>query len=442
MLKDGDAGVLKEGQSIELKREYTEDIKKTVIAFANTAGGSIYIGIDDRGQVFGVADSDDVILRVSASIRDSIKPDLTLFVDYRVEMMNDKSVVVVEVQKGASSPYYLAGKGIRPEGVFVRQGPSTVPASDSAIFNMVRETDGDQYEKLRSFNQNLTFRDASAVFEEHNIPFGDKQMISLGIKNREGIYTNLGLLLSDQCRHTIKAAVYAGLQKEEFQDRREFSGSLLLQLKESFEFIAVHNRVRSRFEGLQRIDEYDYPAEAIREALLNALVHREYAFSSSTLIAMFEDRIEFVSVGGLVKGITFDDIMLGISIARNEKLANAFYRLGLIESYGTGIPKILRAYQNSQVQPRIETTDNAFKIVLPNSSIQKEAPRSAQQDDMNHHVQMVLDLLADHPSITRKDVDEHLGISQSTSSRLLKAMMDNGLIKSLGRGKATKYERM
>lgn len=433
--------MLKESQSIELKREYTEDIKKTVIAFANTAGGSIYIGIDDHGRVIGVDDDNDTILRLSGSVRDSIKPDVTLFVAYRTDMMEGKAVVVVEVQKGASSPYYLAGKGIRPEGVYVRQGAATVPASDSAIFNMIRHTDGDQYEKLRSLNQELTFSEANKVFEDRKLAFGDQQMVSLGIKNRDGMYTNLGLLLSDQCRHTIKAAVYAGLQKETFRDRREFSGSLLLQLKDAFDFIEMHNRMRSRYQGLQRIDEQDYPAEAIREALLNALVHREYAFSSSTLIALFEDRMEFVSVGGLVKGITFDDIMLGISIARNEKLANVFYRLGLIESYGTGIPKILRSYQNSPKQPTIETTDNAFKIVLPNTRVEQAHRQTEPQDDTNHPIDAVLRLLAKSPTISRKDVDEHLGVSQSTSNRLLKTLMDHGMIRATGKGKATRYEK-
>ena len=165
------------------------------------------------------------------------------------------------------------------------------------------------------------------------------------------------------------------------------------------------------------------------------------SFSSSTLIAIFEDRIEFVSVGGLVKGITFDDIMLGISIARNEKLANVFYRLGLIESYGTGIPNILRSYQNYESKPSIETTDNAFKIVLPNSNINQEPTTTAPAADMHDQIAEVLSLLAQHTSNTRKEVDEHLGISQSTSSRLLKEMRDKGLIKSVGRGKATQYEK-
>ncbi len=431
-----------EGLHMELKREYTDDIKKTVIAFANTAGGALYIGIDDQGEISGVTDGDDTMLRVSGSVRDSIKPDITLFVDYRLEKIDEKTVVVVDVQKGTASPYYLACKGIRPEGVFVRQGAATVPASASAIFNMIKQTDGDNYEKLRSLNQELTFREADKSFSDREVAFGEGQQISLGIKTGDGVYTNLGLLLSDQCRHTVKMAVYEGLQKEVFRDRREFEGSLLRQLSDAYEFIEKNNRIRAEYKGLQRIDEHDYPEEAIREALLNSLVHREYSFSGSTLISIFEDRMEFVSIGGLVKGITFDDIMLGVSITRNEKLANIFYRLGLIEAFGTGISKILKSYENSANQPVIETTDNAFKMILPNRNIQKEFGQSVKEAPGDEQLTRVLHLLNTKYSVTRKEVDEYLNVSQSTSSRILKSMSDSGLIKSTGKGKMTRYERL
>ncbi len=429
-----------EGLHTELKREYTDNIKKTVIAFANTAGGILYVGIDDNGRIVGVTDPDTTVLRISGAVRDSIKPDITLFIDYRLEKMDGKTVVAVDVQKGTDSPYYLAGKGIRPEGVFVRQGASTVPASASAIFHMIRQTDGDNYERLRSLNQELTFHEADKALEDRKIAFGDRQKISLSIKTGDGIYTNLGLLLSDQCRHTIKMAVYEGIQKEVFRDRREFDGSLLRQLSDAYEFIEKNNRIRAEYKGLQRIDEHDYPEEAIREALLNALVHREYSFSGSTLISIFENRMEFISIGGLVKGITFEDIMLGVSITRNENLANVFYRLGLIEAFGTGISKILKSYEGSAKQPVIETTDNAFKIVLPNRNIQKEFGQSVKEAPDDEQLTRVLHLLNKKYSVTRKEVDEYLNVSQSTSSRILKSMSDSGLIKSIGKGKTTRYE--
>jgi ATP-dependent DNA helicase RecG len=325
--------MLSENVFVEFKREYTPAIIKTVVAFANTNGGTIYIGVDDKGNVVGVEDADSAMLQLSNAVRDSIKPDVTLFVEYHQEIIEDKTIVRAEVQKGSSCPYYLAAKGIRPQGVFVRQGASTVPATETAILRMIKDTDGERYEDVRSLNQELTFVEAEKEFKERSVPFGVNQQKTLGLMNADGIYTNLGLLLSDQCVHTVKFAVYEGASKAQFKDRREFAGSLLKQLNDVFEFIDRYNRNRSEIDGLHRIDRRDYPVEAVREALLNALVHRDYSFSDGTLISIFDDRIEFVSIGGLVRGITMDDMMLGISVARNRNLANVLYRLTLIEAY-------------------------------------------------------------------------------------------------------------
>ena len=149
-----------EGITTEFKREYTDEIKKTVIAFANTRGGEVLIGAEDDGTVLGVADVDGTMLKATNALRDSIKPDVTMFLLCERREMDGKDVVAIKVQKGTACPYYLAAKGLRPEGVFVRQGASTVPATGSAILKMIKETDGDDYEAARSLNQELTFQDA------------------------------------------------------------------------------------------------------------------------------------------------------------------------------------------------------------------------------------------------------------------------------------------
>ena len=417
----------------EFKREYTSDIIKTVIAYANTSGGTLYIGIDNSGGAYGVEDIDGTMLKASNVIRDSIKPDVTMFVDYMQEIIDNKAVIKVVVQKGSSCPYYIASKGIRPEGVYVRQGASSVPTTETAILRMIKETDGEKYEETRSLNQELTFAYAEKEFKLENVSFGKSQQKTLELMNSDGIYTNLGLLLSDQCVHTVKLAIFEGTTKAIFKDRREFSGSLLKQLNEIYEFIDRYNRVRSEINGLRRLDKRDYPPEAVREALLNALVHKDYAFSDSTLISIFDDRIEFVSIGGLVRGITFDDMMLGISIARNKNLANVFYRLTLIEAYGTGMPKIMQSYEGFITKPQIEVTDNAFKITLPNTN---EVSGRAL---LSENESAVLELLKNKDSIVRKDVESVLSVSQTVAGRVLKSLLNKGELRAVGRGKNTRY---
>lgn len=422
-----------EGSMIEFKQTVVDDIKKEVVAFANTQGGVIYVGIADDGGIVGVESYDEVSLQVSNMIRDAIKPDITMFVQYSHEIMSDKTVVKIDVQKGADSPYYIAKKGLRPEGVYVRQGSSSVPASESAIRRMIKETDGDTFEVMRSLNQNLTFQAAKREFDARKVVFGEMQMMTLGILNADHIYTNLGLLLSDQCVHTIKASVFEGTGKSVFKDRREFSGSLLQQINEAYDFIDLNNKTKAVFSKLYRIDYKAYPEEALREALLNALVHREYAYSGSTLISIFDDRIELVSLGGLVNGLTLDDIYLGISQCRNEKLAAVFYRLNLIEAYGTGIQKIMASYSDNQVKPHIETTDNAFKIVLPNRHVQ------GRSNVVNEKEKAILAFAAQRNLISRKDIEELLSLSQTMAGRLLKQLVEKGMLEIVGDGRKRKY---
>lgn len=446
-----------EGETVELKSMVVDDIKKEVIAFANCKGGTIYVGVADDGSVVGVDVPDETLRRISDMVRDCIKPDVTMFVNYRTEKIEGKEIVVVEVQKGTAGPYCLIKKGLKSDGVFVRQGSSSVPASDIAIRQMIKESDGEHFEEMRSLEQELTFDAVRAEFEKRNVPFGRPQMETVKMVNREGIYSNLAYLLSDQCEHTVKLAVFQGNDQSLFQNRREFTGSVLKQLNDVYDFLDLINPVRASFQGLYRRDYRDYPEVALREALLNSLVHRDYSFSASTLISVYEDRIEFVSVGGLVNGLCLDDVKMGISVCRNPLLANVFYRLELIEAYGTGIQKILNSYKGADVTPELVTSTNAFKIILPNmyakrgneSFVLRDAedgrshyPKEVdekQKTVIDEEEKTVLELFELQTYITRADVEEYLKVSTSTAFRILKKMAEKGLITIKGKGKNTRY---
>lgn len=436
----------RETETVELKSIVMDDLKKEIIAFANCDGGTVYVGVADDGTVLGVENADECALQISNMVRDAVKPDVTMFIHYETLDCEGKAVVAVNIQRGTNRPYYLAKKGLRPEGVYVRQGYSSVPATDTAIRQMIKETDGDSFENMRSINQALTFEATKKEFEKRGIAFGQPQMQTLKIISADGVYTNLGLLLSEQCPHTIKAAVFEGANQNVFKDRREFSGSLMQQLNEVYDYIDFHNQTHATFQKLLRIDTRDYPEVAVREALLNSLVHRDYSFRASTLISIYEDRIEFVSIGGLLPGLELDDLMMGVSVCRNPHLANVFYRLQLIEAYGTGMKKIMGAYADAPVQPKITTTNNAFKIILPNVNA---APKAAETPEgiekqatlaVDPNEEKVLRFLAEHQVITRKEAQALLGVSQSTAGRILKAMVDNGQIKQLGGSRTTRYE--
>lgn len=426
--------MFRESDSIELKSQVIPDICKEVIGFANTNGGTVYIGIEDNGIIVGVDDEDKIILQLNNMIRDSIKPDITMFVKYEAIILEDKKVIAIKVQRGTDRPYYLGNKGLKPAGVYVRNGTSTDPASEANIRKMIKETDGDSFENMRSLEQNLSFNATNEQFKKRNIVFNEAKMKSLGLFLKDGEYSNVAFLLSDQCTATIKTATFNGTDKLNFQDRKEYSGSLFDQMENVYQYLEMRNKKRASFNGLYRIDTLDYPLDALREALLNCLVHRDYSFSASTLISVYDDRIEFVSVGGLPDGINLDDILLGISACRNPKLAAIFYRLELIEAYGTGIPKIMSSYKDTGFEPKIEVTNNAFKITLPNLNYSIDEQTETEDN-------RIVAFIDKNGFITRKDVEELLGISQTSANRILKDMVDKSVLYRIGNGKSIKYKK-
>ena len=367
-----------ENLNLEYKREYTDQIRKAVIAFANTDGGAVLVGVDDDGTVRGVDDVDGTRVRVGNLIRDSIRPDVRAFVSVTEEERGGRTVLRFDVQRGTARPYYWKAKGLRPEGVFVRQDAASVPASEAAIREMLLASADGAFERMRSLRQDLTFGAAAAFFRERKVAFGPAQRRSLGLVGEDGLFTNLALLLSDQCPFTLKLAVFEGTGKTVFRERREIGGSVLAQVREAFDYLDKWNRTRAEVRGLDRVDRRDYPPEAVREALLNAVVHRDYALPGADLVSLFDDRLEVLSAGGLVRGVSLSDVLLGLSALRNAALAGVFYRLRLIEAYGTGLLKIREAYAGAPRPAAVEATDHAFKVTLPNRNAAVAAePRRA-----------------------------------------------------------------
>jgi len=425
-----------ETENLEFKSQFTEEIYKEVIAFANTEGGIVYVGIDNNGNVVGLTDIDKEYTRITNGIRDAIMPDVTMFVRFTVQ---DNKVVRITVGEGTNKPYYLKGKGLKPSGVFVRQGTSSVPASPEQIRQMIKESDGDTFEENRSLEQALSFEAAQRAFHLYGVEFNSGKYHSLGItQKKDSIYTNLALILSDQCTHTIKIAVFRDEACTEFRDSKEFGGSVFKQFEDSVNYLALCNKTSSVIKGVIRTDKQDYPEEAIREALLNAIVHRDYSFSGSIIINVTDNKMEFISLGGLLPGLSPDDIRSGISQPRNKKLAEVFHRLRLIESYGTGIRRIFRLYADCPKQPQIEVTSNTFKIVLPNMNT---APvvETGYTSSVTPQMKKVLKHIKENGQISEKEIGDLLGLKKTRSFTLAKQMRDLGLIRVVGRGENKEY---
>lgn len=330
--------------------------------------------------------------------------------------------------QGTNKPYYIKSKGMTPDGVFVRLGATSQHATKETIREMIIEASGIAFEKNLSINQDLTFLYTERVFKEKGLKFTNIEKRNLEIINDKGLYTNLGLLLSDQCPYTIKMAVYPDNTKKEFLDRKETAvGSVLQQLEEATHYLKLNNKTKAKIVGLERIETSEYSDEVIRECLLNTIGHRDYEIPGSTLIHIYKDYIEFLSLGGLIKGLTIEVIKIGSSASRNPKLINILHRLGLVEAYGSDIPRIMELYNLSIDKPEIKTAPHSFLIKIPKINYSKE-------------YKTIIDYLKNNSVVNRETVEQISNTKKQKSIEILNKMLENNLIIKNGIGKNTIYK--
>ena len=419
-----------ESEKIELKLQYTTEIKKEIVAFLNSDGGTLIIGIDDNGKVVGVDNAKDIIERISLMIHEAIKPDASLICSAEEYEEEGKTIVKVAIGRGVKKPYYIYEKGLKPSGVYLRINNTSQQASEYAIKQMIIASEDKSFESLPSVEKDLTFDYLESVFKRAKIELKQK---TLGLIDGNGSYTNLALLLSDQCPFSIKAAVFDSDDKSRFLDRKEFEGSLIRQADEVYEYLNLNNKTRGEYNGLLREDKTEYNQLVLREGLLNAIIHRDYSLNGSILISIYKNRIEYVSIGGLVSGMTYEDMMLGVSRSRNERLANVFFKLKYVEAYGTGIEKIQGDYEHTGLEPRFEVSDNGFLLVLPNKTHMEEFKKIRTDKEL------VYDFIAKFGRATRAEVQEELGFKLTKTRNILLQLEQEGKIERRGNGKGIFY---
>ncbi|MBE6813002.1 MAG: AAA family ATPase [Ruminococcaceae bacterium] len=419
-----------ESEKLELKVQYTTEIKKEIVAFLNSDGGTLIIGVDDNGKIVGVENAKDIIERISLMIHEAIRPDASLICSAGEYEEDGKTIVRVVIGRGVKKPYYIYEKGLKPSGVYLRINNTSQQASEYAIKQMIIASEEKSFEALPSVEQDLTFDYLESVFRRAELELKQK---TLGLLDANGSYTNLALLLSDQCPFSVKAAVFDSDDKSRFLDRKEFEGSLIRQADEIYEYLKLNNKTRGEYNGLRREDKTEYNQLVLREGLLNAITHRDYSLNGSILISIYKNRIEYVSIGGLVSGMTYEDMMLGVSRSRNEKLANVFFKLKYVEAYGTGIEKIQGDYEHTGLEPRFEVSDNGFLLVLPNKNYMEKAKKIRTDKEI------VYDFIVRCGRATRAQVQEELGFKLTKTRNILLQLEQEGKIERRGNGKGIFY---
>ena len=353
-----------ETSTVELKRELTDDIKKEILAFLNSSGGVIYIGITDDGKATKLKrkELDEIDKKVTNWIREAFYPVPSNCISVAI---NKDNILEIRILEGSLKPYYLKEKGPKPSGVYIRVGSTTRKATDDEILRMIMKTRGYNFEEDISDEQELTFDILNETFKNNKLSLTNRNKISLGMVSKDGAYTNLALLLSDQSPIVVKLAEYDS--KLNFRIKKSFKGSLVKILYDIEEQCDRLNDtyVEISGESFKRIETKSYPGASLREIVLNAFCHCDYFIRSNIKIEFYEDKCKITSPGSIFNA-SLEDILKGVQTYRNPKLVNVFDKLGLIENYGTGIPRTLEAYKDYPDEPFFEATENFFIVTLPN----------------------------------------------------------------------------
>ena len=467
---------------------------KTVVAFANGKGGRIIFGIDDKTrEVVGIPE-DKVFREIDAitnAISDSCEP--TIIPDVYLQNINDKPVIVAEIRTGRRKPYYIKAEGLE-NGVYIRVSGTTRPADRDMSRELYYECDARSFDSIICRDMEVTDEDIKSLCEQmkevaianckSNLQRSEVKdvtkniLLSWGILKKdenEKIYpTNAYIYLTGQggLRSMIQCAVFKGTTRAVFLDRRNYEGPLWKQVEEAVQFVFRNIRMGCRLEGVYRQDIYELPPDSIRELIVNAVMNCSYIQNSSIQVAIYDDRLEITSPGGLLPGVTIELMKEGFSKIRNRSLANAFAYMNLVEAWGSGIPKLMQAMQEYGLrEPEFIDMEVAFRINLYRG--QNEVIEVKNRDhDLNHgsndlnrelddlnHEPVDLDrdsndpnhdpkddleiqlseMIYKNPELTQKELAKALAVSTATIKRMLTKMQHEGKVIREGSNRKGKW---
>ena len=460
-----------ESKNVEFKEDLPErSIKymKSVVAFANGIGGRIIFGIADKTRDVVGFDKEDVFKKIDAianAVSDSCEP--AIIPDITAQTIDGKTVIVVEVPEGRQRPYYIKALG-REGGVYVRVAGTTRLADEYMIKELLFEGSNRHFDQVLCAGLTITDEEIdglckamkeqalkNARTEEQKASIKDvgrQQLRSWGIlikrdgkdypSNAFAILTGCGgLHVATQC------GVFKGTTKEVFVDRREYDGPLWEQIEEAYQFVLRNIHLGATFEGVYRQDVYEIPPDAIRELIINAIVHRSYLDHGMIQVAIYDDRLEITSPGKLPMGQTIERMKEGYSKIRNEALAYAFSYMNLIEHWGSGIPRIIGKVKAAGLrEPEFIGGDVDLRInIYRNQSTANNATNNAKinangaENGVNtpttkeqEQVKKLLDAIEQDPSATQAYYAEQIGVSKRTVSRIFVSLQEKGILLQTG----------
>ena len=338
-----------ETNRIENKEQLNDDFEQEVIAFLNyKEGGIIYVGINKNGQIVGVENTDLTQLQIKDRIKNNIQPSTLGLFDVTVETIDNKEIIKVIISSGTEKPYYLRKKGRTPEGCYVRVGSSKERMTERMIDDMYARRIKNTLKEIDSPRQELTFNQLKIYYEEHGLKLNDNFLQNLDLLTSEGKYNYNAFLLADENNISIKLVKYVGTNKLELLENMEYGNRCLITATQRLlDRLDVENTTYAKIEYFGRKEQEKIDSKALKEAVINAIVHNDYSYGNSPIVELYSDRVEITSAGGLPQELSQEEFLEGVTAPRNKELIRVFKDVELIENIGSGVLRILNAYDKS-----------------------------------------------------------------------------------------------
>ena len=360
-----------ETNRIEYKQELTDDLEKEAVAFLNyPEGGVLYIGIEKTGTAIGVIDIDSDMLKIKDRLKNNITPSCMGLFDIATENIDSRNVIKITFASGPEKPYYIKKLGMSEKGTFIRVGTAAEPMPVKMIESLFAKRIRNSIGKIKSPNQNLTFEQLKIYYEGANKALNQQFASNLELLSEEGQYNYVAYLLADLNGMSIKVAKYEGVDRVDLMENNEYGYcSLVKATKQVLDKINVENKTLARITPKEREEKRLWNSVALREAVINAIVHNDYTSEIPPKFEFFDDRIEITSFGSLPQGMTEKEFFEGYSVPRNKELMRVFRDLDLVEHLGSGIPRILRSYGKEC----FKFTENFLRMTFP--ALEKVTPQ-------------------------------------------------------------------
>ena len=414
---------MRETRTLEFKEAIMNTFLKTVSAFSNYDGGTIFLGFDDDGNIKGLPDVKPSCLDIENKINDSISPQL----NYTLEIQNNDQTIKLTVKSGLQKPYLYKSKAYK------RNDTATIEVDTLELSRLILDGKNIRFEELPCKEQELSFEVLHRKLKEsiQIETFNQDTLKTLNLYDSVNGYNNAAGLLADKNHFPGIDLVKFGENISIIQKRTTFENISVLDAYEKSIAIFRDYYQYEVIQGADRKKMEKIPEAAFREAIANALIHRVWDVDSQIRVSMFDDRIEVVSPGGLPSGITAEEYLSGkLSVLRNRNLANVFYRLGFVEIFGTGITRIKQLYEESLVKPDFEISENIIKIVLPIF----ENNLNLTEDET-----IIYKVLSKTMLKPISEIAPYVPFGKSKTTQLLKDMGQKGVVIVEGKGRGTKY---